>query len=187
MIVKFKKGRHLSNRLVNRPRFNLLNRAEGVLQAKVIFNDSCKYIHKNPKEQADWNKLMGCSWGFQPSIKSYMMHQNSSRFGWRYNPVTDLFEATWYLYDKGKRSFGSGDEIITFQSEDEVEFFICPFITLGEPQQEVLYTVLNHKTGEGISVTKTQHVPNYDGWLESGYFGGNIPAPHDMSYELNYI
>lgn len=187
MIVKFKKGRHLSNQLINKPRFNLLNQKEGVIQAKVIFNDSCKYIHKDPKEQDDWNKLLGCSFGFWPPVKSYMMHENSARFGWRYNPKTDLFEATWYLYDKGKRSFGSGDDIITFQSKDEVEFFICPFITLGEAKQEVLYTAANYKANQGISVMKAQHVPSYDGWLESGYFGGTLPTPHDMNYELNYL
>jgi hypothetical protein len=188
MIVKYKKGRHLSNQLVNRPSFNLLNRKDGVLKAEIIFNDSCKYIHKDPKEQADWNKLTGRSWGFSPFGKAYMMHQNSSRFGWRYNPKTDLFETTWYLYDKGKRSFGSENDILTFQSEDRVNVFICPFIELGKPKEtEVLYTALNHRTNEGLSTTKLQTVPNYDGWLAIGYFGGNIPATRDFNYQLTYL
>jgi len=185
MIVKFKKGRHLSNQLTT-PRFNLFSRNQGALQAEVIFNDSCKYVLSDPKEQEDWNKLLGCSWGFSPLLKAYMMHQNSSRFGVRFNPKTDLFETTWYLYDNGKRSFGSGEDVVSFQSKEKVLFYINPFPSFQTAPSSVFYQI--SVNGKNLFAGfKNQLIPNIDGWNAPGYFGGTLPAPHDMNYELNYI
>lgn len=184
MKVTIKKGKHLSNQLTI-PRFNIFNRNSGVLQAEVIFNDSCKYVFEDTKEQADWNKLMGCSWGFFPPIKSFQMHENSSRFVWRYNPITDLFELTWYIYKNGVKVYGTnGYDILSFKSGDSLELTIIPHSFLGNTEVSFEANI------NGVLKLRRnlfQPIPNIDGWVAPGYFGGTLPAPHDMNYEINYL
>ena len=89
MKVIIKKGRHMASNQFKSIRFGLFGL--GTLGAMVFFPKQARYLTANPSNQPDWNKLFGCSWGFDPLIKQWEMHENSSRWVWRYDNNSGLF------------------------------------------------------------------------------------------------
>lgn len=179
MIIKIKKGKHLSSQ-ITKPRFGLFN--NGQVVCKVTFTDSCKYTLTDG-DQEDWNKLScGASWGFFPLVKQYMAHENSSRWGWRYLPDSNIFQITPYFYSDGVRNYAEtlGIEPINIGHGQEVELIIKPYETY------VKYIV----KVSGLEVFNEmfkQNIPSINGWNAVAFFGGNKPAPNDIEYELNYL
>lgn len=181
MNIKIKEGWHLSNQLVALPRFGLFNNGEVV--CKVTFTDSCRYTLTDG-DQEDWNKLScGASWGFFPLVKQYMAHENSSRWGWRYNPKTDKIEVTPYFYVNGERNYAEtlGIKPIELEIGKKYELIIRPY------KGYVAYTI--RPKDEIILWCKRfdQNVPSTLGWNLPAYFGGTKPAPHRIEYELTYL
>lgn len=178
MEITIKKGNHLSNQL-SLPRFCLFS--NGQIVTKVKFTKSCRY--DVGKEQKDWHKLMGASWGFFPLILSYMMHEDSSRFGWRYNPKTDKIELSPYFYTKGKRHYAEtlNIEPAILNLEEEYEVIITPFL------KKVIYTVNNSEGRCIFRYVADQHVTTCYGWLAPVYFGGTPTAPHDIHINITRL
>lgn len=67
---------------------------------QVWFDSSAAVVHPLDTEN-DWNKGEG---GISWSLLSN--HKNSVRWAWRWNPIFEHIELTWYAYINGVRSFG---------------------------------------------------------------------------------
>ena len=168
-LITIKKGKHLSNQLTG------IHLMSSGLKFEVMFTKDSKYLLKG-KDQLDWNKLYGCSWGFFPLVKSYMMHHNSSRFGCRYNPELNWYEVTPYYYINGKRHFHK-NFIGVLKLNKVYTFEITPWF------DKVVYTVTEKETGKSIlHFESIEKVSKYHGFIAPGYFGGNKKAPKDVSY-----
>jgi hypothetical protein len=175
MEVKIHKGQHLSNQL-SYPRFNIFD--NGQVVAEVTFTPESRYDLEDKNEQLDWNKLFGASWGYFPFIQSYMMHHNSSRFGWRYNLKTNKYEVTPYFYVKGVRSYAEtlGIEPAILDEGEKYKFTIKPYSSV------VSYLIEDKFGKEVFKYTAIQDIPTTIGWFAPSYFGGSFPAPKDVSY-----
>lgn len=183
--VIIKKGKHLSNQL-SLPRLGLWN--NGQVICKVKFTEDSTYLIMG-EDAKDWNKLSaGASWGFFPLVKQYMAHENSSRWGWRFDKASGKIELTPYFYSKGVRSYAEtlGIEPIKLDLGKEYLLCIMPYNSSMFEKQGVKYWV----SSEGINLfdmTFEQNVPSAKGWLLPAYFGGTKPAPRTLSYQLTYI
>jgi hypothetical protein len=167
--ITIKKGKHLSNQLTG---FHLMNTG---LKFEVMFTEDSKYLLEG-EDQYDWNKLYGCSWGFFPLVKSYMMHYNSSRFGCRYNLELNSYEVTPYYYINGKRHFHK-NVIGVLDLNKVYTFEIIPWF------DKVVYNVIEKETGNSIlHFESMENINIYHGFIAPGYFGGNKTAPKDVSY-----
>ncbi len=159
-----KKGTHYSNETVFKLKnfFNINN----TLQYQVTFDDSC--IYELPKEdQEDINKLFGFSIGFNH-------HKDSARFGWFYQDNTIHLYA--YVYDNGVRR----SKLIK-----NLDLNTQYVLTLVDEGDNWVFSV-----DDGWSVIGNVKIPKsckfkwgYKLWP---YFGGNNPAPHDITIQMNY-
>ena len=174
MLVTIKKGKHLSNQL---PWLDLGLFNNGQIVAEVMFHSTCRYILKEG-EQEDWNKLNGRSWGIWPLIKSYMMHWNSDRWAWRYNPKTDKIELSPYFYIEGVRFYAEslGIEPGILNLNQKYRIIIKPFY------KSVLY-IIEQMDGKVLWRYEAKHKAGSKiGFLAPGYFGGTETADHDIDY-----
>jgi hypothetical protein len=162
MIYSISRGKHTS-----RPfRFGLyVNKRD--ITYDVTFFDSCKY-NLNSDDQYDTNKLFGI--GYFPHH-----HSNSARYGWRYNPLTDLIELMAYCYDNGIRTITK----------------ICD-CKVNEPYRLSIQIEAGRYVfivGRGSMFIAQFPVPkskNFKfGYKLGVYFGGNMTAPNDMAVMLN--
>ncbi len=178
MRVEIEKGNHLSNQL-SYPRLNLFNNGELVVE--VTFNINSRYYLESKSEQLDWNKLFGASWGFFPFIPSYMMHHNSSRFGWRYNVKTSKYEVTPYFYINGSRNYAEtlGIQPAILDEGEKYKFIIRPYKGLVD----LVYYSIEDKFGKEIfKYIASQQFSTTIGWFAPGYFGGTKAANKKVSY-----
>jgi len=156
-----KKGTHYSNETV----FKLKNffNTNNTLQYQVVFDDSC--VYELPKEdQGDINKLFGFSIGFNH-------HKNSARFGWSYQDGKINLHA--YIYDNGVRK----SKLI-----DKLNFNSSYLLTLTDLGEEWKFSVEN---GSNITELKMSKLHDFEwGYKLWPYFGGNNPAPHDITIDL---
>lgn len=142
------------------------------LHKKVLFTDSCRY--DIGEDQKDWNKLMGISFGFKPLIKQFQMHEDSARFGWRYNYKSDIIEVAPYLYTNGKSEYAETLDLEVFSCEigKEYTMSITPCATF------VLYSIGSTRW------VINQNIPSNKGFLAPIYFGGNKSAPHTIEVQI---
>lgn len=178
-------------------RFNLFH--NGRYTIKVVFNETAKYISDNHDNQKDWNKLAGVSWGFKPLAKQFQMHENSSRWGWRYNPETDCVEIAPYYYNNGQRHYAENSnlKILSLPYDKKTKLF-KPAILDIVPNKE--YNLVHYiwatkwlemnKTIEMQNVTiqsAKQSVPSVAGFIAPMYFGGDSVAQRDIRTEIENI
>jgi len=168
--VIIKKGKHLSNQSTG----IRLRKSTGMISAIVMFTNSCKY--NVGSDQADWNKLFGCSWGFLPLGKQFMMHHESSRWAWRYNAVTRMIEVCPYYYINGRRNYPevSGFDYYSVPIGVEIFFSISP------SQDKVLYVAKSDLDHVGYFHAADHKVEKLNGFTAPPYFGGNVSAPETI-------
>ena len=140
------------------------------LHFQVRFDASVRYATQDPQNQWDWNKLMG--------FTTYLIHKNSIRLGWRYNPKTDLVELGYYGYLAKVRSSKLLDSIPIGEWAD---------VELGMDTAGMYVTV----NGNSHSETGDMNLPS---WLPVGtvvlstvYFGGDEEAPQSIKVEVRGI
>ena len=121
----------------------------------ISFTDSCRY--NIGTDQCDINKLFGI--GFLPYHR-----RNSIRFGWRYIPQSDNIEILSYYYIKGKRY----NQHISFVDINQ------PYTYTIKWTQNNYQMIVNDTS---ITIQMNNHI---FGYTLFPYFGGNIPAPHDI-------
>lgn len=139
---------------------------EEYLTARVEFTDSCRY--DIGEEQLDVNKLFGI--GYFPGH-----HNNSVRFGWRYDKEQDAIEILSYFYNNKKRDFCSmGWVQIGFPA------YYTIFIRENEHILTIATTIRFDEIAEVSVPVKAKKV----GYLLRPYFGGNKKAPHDIEIKI---
>lgn len=150
----------------------------------VTFHESCAY-ELPAYNSLDVNKLFGLSFGF------FAVHENSARFGWRWNAQGQCIDLLAYVYTNGKRNWDAG-----------MNFPVVSQVRLGEEvccsikliNKEFFHFEVLHNPGMGFEcvehriatgwLKKGQALPSY-GLTHSLYFGGPKPAPHDMHITMS--
>lgn len=137
-----------------------------IIQFKAIFDSSAIYQTKLSSNQNDINKLYGVA------DCGTHHHENSARFGWRWNGQT--VEIFAYYYVNKVRNFvklgnaGIGEEnryVISIEG-DQYVFQYNDKIT---------------------KVKRHCDSPSFDGYLLYPYFGGDETAPHDISIHISAL
>ena len=157
------KGSHYSNQVLYKIG-NLIN-ADRFLSYIVSFDKNCSYI-LNEEDQEDINKLFGYSLGFNH-------HKDSARFGWFYKDNTIHLYA--YVYDDGVRK----SKLIR-NLDLNTEYVL----TLVDEGKNWLFSVDDSwSTPSEVRIDKKHDFKiGYKLWP---YFGGNNPAPHNMSINMS--
>lgn len=136
----------------------------------IEFNISAKY-DMGTEDNKDVNKLFG--FGFFPSH-----HNESARFGWNYNADVNGINIFYYCYISGKRVFR---QLCTIPLYTKVRMSIDRIdnvysFTVTDPKNE--WFVYG---GIDVSFTHKKKI----GYRLSCFFGGNNPAPHDITIKIS--
>ncbi len=138
------------------------------LSFEAKFHPSCQYIFKETGYQETKNKLLWIA------DCNSMHHENSDRFGWQW--LHDRLEIYAYCYVDGERI----EKFVGVVAIDEMNRF-----EIRRLQNEYWFT-LNNEPPVTISRGSTCKTGVY--YLLWPYFGGTLPAPHDVhvSLKINY-
>ena len=102
--------------------------------------------------------------------------------GWRYNTNTELFELTPYYHVDGVRIIGPGNTanpILHIPAGSEFTYRLIIDYRAGE-----VYTVVSHVAEADHAQDFGRIRPLFGLVREIGaWFGGNRPAPHEMTLE----
>ena len=159
MKFTFKKGKHSPREWWQMRGLQFSNS----MSYKVRFDKSCRYDKLSIER--DINKLFGFSWN------TFDHHDNSVRFGWRYNNILGKIEIFKYCYKNGVRVatwLKAIDLNQTIELKLQVSGTIC-------------YFVIGNSFIDSIDMEQNF---NYGVKLRP-YFGGNTPAPHTMTLRLD--
>ena len=156
------KGEHYSSHPV-KPYFG-----KNTFKITALFDESCRYDLGNV-DQLDVNKLFGVSFGNHES--------NSIRIGWAYNLESQKMDIYTYTYENSVRNI---NKIGSCNIGEEVSI-----------QLKLNFSNSSYQTTSSIS-TPADQIFNYEypslrvGYYLYPYFGGNNPAPHDMTIYMDF-
>jgi len=157
---KILKGNHFAERIT----YKQLHQSE--LRFQVVFDSSAIYNNIKPENQYDINKLYGFS------DCSTIHHENSARFGWRWNGRAIEIHAYWYndsiRYDKFL-------DTVSIGNTHEFSIKLLPEQYGFEIKKETRF-VPRHC---GSAIT--------EGYQLFPYFGGDETAPHDISIRIKEL
>jgi hypothetical protein len=174
-------GKHYDNRLLSSfPRLGKLD-----VTQHVRFHQNCAY-QLPPYNQDDVNKLFG----FQAGVKIWKDYQgqwdggnhwNSARFGWRWSLSAQKIQLLAYCYVRGIRNW-----------DEQMRFPVVAQLSLdevGECRIEVtpthyVFHVTTATASTSLVVAHAGDLPRY-GVSHSLFFGGSLPAPHDMDVDMS--
>lgn len=164
MTLTIHKGKH-------RPKWWWLRlklwRGKESLRYKVTFDFNCVYDLRNT-DQNDINKLFGI--GYFPH------HKDSARFGWRYDLGKKLFILSAYCYVHGQR-FTQDVAQCSFQP------VICEIVKFPD------YYEFTVSQAENFHLLGRKTIPYWHkkkwSYALGVFFGGNRPAPQDMSIKIH--
>lgn len=155
-IYVIKEGSHESNRSIEFFKDNTLS-------FQAMFDESASYFTQNPNNQLDVNKLMGFA------DCGGLHHENSARFGWRWNNGQLEILAYWYI--DGQRN---SQLLGTAQLNKYYDYTL--------KRTENAYTF--NFDGNNFSVERVGCEFNSD-YMLFPYFGGDEKAPHDIFIKIN--
>ena len=162
-IYTIKKGNHSSGNHVS-----IHNSRR--LECEVVFTESCIYEIPNDTE-FDTNKLIGIS-------DSYSHSTHSVRVGWRY-----------YKGQLEILSYVRKNKVIHLQHMCYVEINQPYFFSVEIKNDR--YILICKKSGGEYKPVKVEvsRTSNYNGirYKLFPYFGGNNPAPHDITIKIKYL
>jgi hypothetical protein len=173
MKYEFKKGKHKPTTYSMGFHTSILGKC-----ATVVFSERCSTLP--PTNQEDWNKLFGWSTTFLPAIdwkKKTIKpphHNNSIRVAWRASKIKGIIEIALYVYNKGVRIFSKPVEV-------PVETPVAIVVT--HLTHNILATVATAGEKGNILVIDTTLEHGW-GYNLYPYFGGDEPAPVDMTLNL---
>jgi len=136
---------------------------------KISFNENCVYDLKN-EHQASWCKLMGFCLGV------FGIHKNSFRFGWRYNTDLHKIEIAILQYHKGevlRKKIWSCD----LNTENEYTIYY------DRDKNCVMYFINDTR----IFYFELDKIKERYYFGCGFYFGGQKPAPHDVSINCEEV
>lgn len=140
----------------------------------VTFHEDCRYTLPG-YNSLDVNKLFGLSFGL------FAVHENSARFGWAWNEADQCVDLLAYCYINGERNWN-----------EQKRFPVVAQVKLG---QRVKCTIMEHGSSGyygftvrdpetesvlGVAIVTCPRSLPFFGLTHSLYFGGALPAPHDM-------
>jgi hypothetical protein len=136
------------------------------VRVRVRFTESCRY-DLGTDDQYDWNKLVGFSQG--------MHHENSARFCWRYSKASGLIELAAYRYADGTRL-----------AKQIAEVEIGRWVTCELRNGQTSYGFDIPELGVSQCFLKGKGCRAWGYGLDL-YFGGNMPAPHDVTVDFKRL
>tara|TARA_R110000751_G_scaffold298951_2_gene409205 strand:- start:522 stop:1031 length:510 start_codon:yes stop_codon:yes gene_type:complete len=143
-----------------------------IAQKYVTFDKSSIYQFRT-EDQYDINKLFGLSYGLH--------HTNSARFGWRsLGKFSTKIEILAYCYVDGKRVESDDDLLVTLVNINEE--YRYQLITDYDNYGFVVYNNKNEIVGSKF--IPHNKLPLW-GYKLYPYFGGNNPAPHDITIKMS--
>lgn len=131
------------------------------------FDQTARY-NLNNNDQYDINKLMGFS------EANSLHHDNSARFGWRYNIENDNIEIFSYIYREGELSYNKLSEVAI---NETIEYQI----NLFDNEYEFVINGFSYREDRRIN----QEVGIY--YRLFPYFGGDEVAPHDINIYIKEV
>lgn len=168
-----RKGRHQDNR----PFSSWPHIGRTRMSRTVTFTDPCRYTLPAP-HQFNANKLFGLSFGF------FALHKNSARFGWYYDPADDTVVLVAYCYIDGQRN---QDTQLRFPEVARVKIGQTVVLRLGQHANGFYFFTARDEhekvLGMHLSEPFPANLPGF-GLTHSLYFGGALPAPHDMTVRM---
>lgn len=168
MTFTINKGKHRASPLYWLRWFPFLFAPKKIIRT-VRFDFNCKY-NLNDDDQFDVNKLFGVSFGW--------VHKESARFGWRFDPKSNLFHLYAYYYIKGIPEFKLIASCVATKKYTcilAIENSYYCFYVLNEKDQQVAVEPIHNFHSRKFA------------FLLGPFFGGNNPAPHKMTLEINKI
>ncbi len=144
------------------------------LQATIRFNDTCRYNLEN-RDQYDWNKLIGLFDGF-------FNNPRSVRWGWRWSMDNNSLEIAPYIHHEGKIILPQESQIISVPLNQAITVSIQ--IT---PEGYVYKYFCNGNTIEKSVTLDLTNTYQGDCYLDTLYFGGSSPAPHQVVVEYRQV
>lgn len=149
-----------------------------------MFHDDCEYDIP-AYNQDSVNKLFGMSFGLHIHKDSNGnwdggLHWDSARFGWRWSKSDKCIELLAYCYDDGVRNWDNQQRfpvVAQVQLGDEVT---CCIELRGS---DYLFTVTDRYGRVNNTVVKHGDIASW-GFTSGLYFGGTIPAPHEMNVDV---
>ena len=137
------------------------------LKFRATFDESARYTFEDRSMQQNKNKLMGFS------DCSSLHHENSARFAWQW--FNDQLEIYAYCYVDSVRV----EEFLGVVEIGEENLYE---LTIGEEAYD-FYLDGAFKT----SVKRSDNCPEGTKYLLYPYFGGTVPAPHDVKVKIEMI
>lgn len=137
-----------------------------VLQFKTIFDSSAIYKTKLAANQNDINKLYGAA------DCGTHHHDNSARFGWRWNGKTVEIFAYNYV-NKARKFVKLGDAAIGQENN----------YSISTDSKNYIFKFNNKVT----TLSRHCSTSSFSGYLLYPYFGGDETAPHDIRIHIRVI
>lgn len=137
---------------------------------RVTFDFTARYDHPGTYDDEDVNKLFGVAF-LRP-------HRNSARFGWRYDPAAKKIILYAYCYANGKREIGDLCTVVANHFYDcviKIHRAGYDFIVYNENGEEIAFEYYERANANKL------------GWLLGPYFGGNRPAPHEITIKMRKL
>lgn len=136
------------------------------LSFKVKFDSTAIYTTARTENQSDINKLFGFS------DNNAMHHQYSARFGWRWSD--DALHLFAYVYNNEMMSFKELGSVAIGAVND------CSITVSGD---QYIFNL----NGRETSMPRASTTPQAAGYRLYPYFGGDEPAPHDISIWIEVL
>lgn len=135
----------------------------------VVFGLNCMYDLPGTDDDLDVNKIFG--FGYLWDTKE------SARFGWNYNPTTGRIDVFAYYHVGGQRDFKKICDVVMGINHLMI-LTVTPF-SYG-------FSVINDRKGDviGSEIVPKRHKKKWSYNLGM-YFGGTLPAPNDVTIEIN--
>lgn len=142
-----------------------------VMERIVYFNITCKY-ELPIADQDDVNKLFG--WGYFNGLH----HTDSARFGWNYNRNTSHINLFAYCYVNGERIIKFLCEALTYRA------LLLSIRKSGNAYSFAVVDAHNTYFVYGSCDIEFTHKKKL-GYKLGCFFGGNNPAPHEITIKMN--
>lgn len=143
------------------------------LHFQVRFRDDVRYTTADPRNQGDWNKLLG--------FTTNRIHKNSIRLGWAFDPSlgeSGEVRLGFYGYLDGVRTMERLDSVPLNEWADVSIRFDTGGMSVRVGDKE--------KTVRG-DLGVADWVPVSTWLLRTAYFGGDEEAPHTMHIEVRNL
>jgi hypothetical protein len=172
---KFKQGKHFSGPLIN----PLLHPSTNKISAYVMFTEKSIYTCK---DQMDWNKLMGISWGFP-------FNKNAVMWADRWNTDINSFQLSPYVnyQENGQdKMFFLDGNVEPFKAELNVEYRldIYKYLSLNIISFDIYYNKeYLFEYSEDLPVNTNSLLVT----RRRPYHGGNTTPNNDYSVYMGYL